>query len=125
MRPHKIITLEPQYIQTSELMPCRVLETTKTRHKWLFFRRFDVAGVHPDNKKPGAYTQVPYFIGTGVCILHVIISVLSKYYQENIICHNALHSQYRLLIRYTAFDIYIKKPSWCSIEQVCQGVKCT
>ncbi|KAK2184735.1 hypothetical protein NP493_255g04008 [Ridgeia piscesae] len=30
--------------------------------------RFDVAGVHPDNKKPGAYTQVPYFIGTGTAL---------------------------------------------------------
>ena len=31
MRPHNIITLQPQYIQTSQLIePCRVLETTTT-----------------------------------------------------------------------------------------------
>ena len=52
-----------------------MLETTKTRQKWLFVRRFDVAGVHPDNKRPGGFTQVPYFIGTGVGIPHAVISV--------------------------------------------------
>ena len=32
MRPHKIITLQPQYIQTSQLIePCQVLEITRTR----------------------------------------------------------------------------------------------
>lgn len=40
--------------------------------------RFDVAGVHPDNKKPGGYTQVPYFIGTGVCSLYICPNVLKK-----------------------------------------------
>ena len=48
----------------------------------MFVFRFDVAGVHPDNKRPGGYTQVPYFIGTGVSHLLQVVDLLLLFSNE-------------------------------------------